>query len=95
MIYINITNSYTTGAKTGIQRVVRELGFRLSKCEDARLVVIVEARVYILADSDEIANFVMVKNFMPKEKLIFSDFKRGDIFFDIDASWGDAYDSLD
>lgn len=95
MIYINITNSYTTGAKTGIQRVVRELGFRLSKCEDARLVVIVEACVYILADSDEIANFVMVKNFMPKEKLIFSDFKRGDIFFDIDASWGDAYDSLD
>lgn len=89
MIYINATNSFQTRVRTGIQRVVRELGKRLSVDPDYRLVAIHGESFYVLQDDDEIAAFMAGESFTPRHRIDLDAIRAGDVFFDVDASWGD------
>lgn len=60
MIYLNVSNSYRSLGKTGIQRVVRELARRLND-EECRLVVIHKSKIYDV--SDNIHDFLNVQSF--------------------------------
>lgn len=89
MIYINVTNSFKTRAKTGIQRVVRELGWRLHGNYGCQLIVLHDGYFHGLQAGEELLGFLDAKEVKPSTRLEWTDFKAGDIFFDIDASWGD------
>lgn len=91
MIYLNVTNTIVTGAKTGIQRVVRELGSRLPQLGQCRLVVFRDSEPYELANSSEVDLFHSGQNFRSGRLMALRDIGRGDVFFDIDASWHDTY----
>lgn len=88
-IYINATNTFQTRAKTGIQRAVRELGRRLSASPGYHIIVLHEGELRILRDRDEMAALLDARAFTPRHRIAMSEFRAGDIFFDIDASWGD------
>ncbi|WP_343293088.1 glycosyltransferase family 1 protein [Vandammella animalimorsus] len=89
MIYLNVSNSHRTRAKTGIQRVVRELSRRLAG-PDCRLIVIQGAQLYDI--SEQLDAFLLAQAFEPSTALPLEQLQPGDLFFDIDASWGDLYD---
>ncbi len=92
MIYLNVTNTYVTRGRTGIQRVVRELGSRLRQMGGCELVVFRDLVLYRLVGSEEIRQFLVGEEFRPREVVALRDLGRGDLFFDMDASWHDTYD---
>lgn len=88
MIYLNVTNSFMTQAHTGIQRVVKKLtGFLLLKSK-YKLVLFKDSEMYVLNEF-EAQRFFLGDLFDPSDILLLSDMNRGDVFFDIDGSWGD------
>ncbi len=94
-LYIDITNTAHTGAKTGIQRVVRELSRRLDT-EPLHIVFLRfhrPDRIYYRFSS---FGDGMAQPFPPPQgsgaALEFSQFTAGDMFFDLDAAWGDPLD---
>ncbi|WP_157667448.1 glycosyltransferase family 4 protein [Comamonas serinivorans] len=89
MIYLNATNSFQTRAKTGIQRVVRELGRRLQGHDDCALVVLHDGAFHAL-DAHELPAFLAGQAFQPARRLGLEALGAGDLFVDLDASWGDA-----
>ncbi|MGZ3183727.1 MAG: glycosyltransferase family 4 protein [Telluria sp.] len=91
MIYLNITNSYVTNARTGIQRVVRELSRRLVDADYA-LIAYYHGRFYLLSD-DETAAFLDGEPGTPSQAFRLDAIRPGDVYFDIDGSWGDPYDT--
>lgn len=92
MIYLNVTNTFITGARTGIQRVVRELGSRLQGWGQCRLIVFRDSAVYELVQPAEVDLFRSGEEFQPGKPMVLRDIGRGDVFFDMDASWHDTYD---
>ena len=91
-IYINVSNTFKTRSKTGIQRVVREVVSRLVKRQDVILITWYKTDFYQLSSVQEITNFLAAHPFEPQKKIKISELNKRDIFFDPDASWGDAYD---
>lgn len=89
MIYLNVSNSHRTRGKTGIQRVVRELCRRLAG-PDCRLLVIQGDQLYDI--SEQLDAFLDAQAFEPVKALPLEQLQPGDVFFDMDASWGDMYD---
>lgn len=84
-IYVDVTNTIATGARTGIQRVVRRLSDELNSNDFVFIFFngahYVEARIHS-------GEFLIDEN--PTEIA----FCRGDVFIDIDASWGDRLDRM-
>lgn len=85
-IYLDVTNTKTTKARTGIQRVVRELcrELEVSSLEGASYIAYSrENKAYrrVALSEDE---FVELSDAEPV------CFARGDVYFDVDGSWGDA-----
>lgn len=91
--YINITNSFQTLGKSGIQRVVKELVLRYYSDNKAILVVFYKRSLYCLEGEKEFTKYFSGRSFIPRKKIPLEVFRKGDIFFDIDASWGDSYDA--
>ena len=91
MIFLNITNSYKTKSHTGIQRVVKQLVARLAS-KPAYKALVIDDRDFFILNEIEIHHFLEGQDSKFSEQLLSSTFKRGDIFFDLDGSWGDAYD---
>lgn len=83
-ILVDITNSYITGARTGIQRVVRELCARLPQELPARLIHF-DAGSFSYIDFEDGEFAPVLENNCSSEVV----FHPGDIYFDMDASWGD------
>lgn len=84
-IYIDVSNTKVTQGRTGIQRVVRELSreLQLNEFEDFTCIAYLRTEntfknVRLLNDE-----FVELENSEP----VF--FAQGDIYFDVDGSWGD------
>lgn len=94
MIYINITNTFRSLAKTGIQRVVREFVSRVSQQENINLVAWYKSDFYSLSSAQEIDSLLNAVHFTPQKTIAIETLKKGDVFFDIDASWGDPYDIM-
>lgn len=92
MIYFNITNSFESAARTGIQRVVKELSSRLVGVTTYRFIVYSRMKFYLLSE-EEVFYYICSRSFYPCSAMEISDFSRGDLFFDIDGSWEDSYDS--
>ncbi|WP_322042798.1 glycosyltransferase family 1 protein [Paraburkholderia sp. J67] len=79
-IFVDVSNTVRTGARTGIQRVVRELACRFD-AESVKLVTYDKGhRHFVPVDlvDDEFQN--------PGSQPV--AFRKGDVYFDIDASWG-------
>jgi len=85
-IFIDVSNTINSRARTGIQRVVREVGERLASNGSATLIY----------TNRELAKFVEVDiatldasgtSRLPKTPAV--TFQRGDLYFDLDASWGE------
>lgn len=85
-VFLDVTNTATTKARTGIQRVVRELSRELGG-------EAVENISYI-AFSRSVNKFKLMSlqddEFVASEDLKEVFFNKGDIYFDVDGSWGDA-----
>lgn len=92
MIYVNISNTYSSMANTGIQRVVREIFRRLYKSKDFSFIVYDQGKFYHLDEQCGSENFLNRKKIKLTDEFKLSKIKPGDIFFDIDASWGDPYE---
>jgi glycosyltransferase involved in cell wall biosynthesis len=85
-IYLDVSNTKTTRARTGIQRVVRELCRELGvgTLEGVHYIAYCrEGKAYkrVALSDDE---FVELSDVEPV------CFARGDLYFDVDGSWGDA-----
>lgn len=91
MIFLNVTNSYATKARTGIQRVVKNLIANLPRLSNYKPVIIKDEQFHILGD-DDLEAFIQNADFELTKPITLDDFESGDIFFDIDGSWGDRYD---
>jgi len=88
--YINVTNTALSMTKTGIQRVVRELTSQLWSKDDIHFICWWKDNFRQL-DDDDLKNLLAAKSVSPKKDVPLSAIKKGDIFLDIDASWGDEY----
>jgi glycosyltransferase involved in cell wall biosynthesis len=93
MIYINVTSTYTTKRRTGIQRVVINLGELLFKDE----------RFCFITYDYKLHTFFKIVNFTSFSDAIYegqcdlltlksSRLTSDDTFFDIDAAWSDGLD---
>ncbi len=91
-IYINVSNTFNRRAKTGIQRVVREVVSRLVCRQDVILIAWSKSAFYQISLAQEVEKFLTAQTFTPQKKVDIAGLQQGDIFFDPDASWGDAYD---
>lgn len=85
-IFLDVTNTKTTKTWTGIQRVVRELSRELQSSAVEHIFFIAYSR------ADKKFKFVALED---DEFFELSDsdrvrFDRGDVYFDVDGSWGDA-----
>lgn len=93
MIYINITSSFTTKRRTGIQRVVANLGEYFI---DNLLYVFItynydDGKFYKLENVSNLTDAIYDNN-CELTPLAFSALNSSDYFFDIDAAWSDAVD---
>ncbi|RWY35603.1 glycosyltransferase family 1 protein, partial [Falsigemmobacter intermedius] len=89
MIYVNASNTLSTGSKTGIQRVVNELCRHFTLCEKYRIIAYFDDGFYIVNNHYNTGP----KEYDPKKiRFDFEDITKGDILFDPDASWRDHYD---
>ncbi|MCC8396976.1 glycosyltransferase family 4 protein [Paraburkholderia sp. MMS20-SJTR3] len=82
VLYVDVTNTIKTGARTGIQRVVREIATRL-RANNVQLVTYqrsLKGFVTVAMNDGDFAS--------SNSELV--TFAEGDIYFDIDASWGDG-----
>ncbi len=93
MIYVNITNSLTTKARTGIQRVVKELVKRLRTSDRYQFVAYSENSFYKVEQAVLWQQYFLCKDVFLNEPFSLDDIVEGDVFLDIDASWGDPYDA--
>ena len=84
-IYVDVTNTVATGAYTGIQRVVRRLSDELNSSEF--VFIFFNGTHYVEAN-------IHSGVFSIDEKPTEITFCRGDVFIDIDASWGDRLDRM-
>ncbi|WP_227731267.1 glycosyltransferase family 4 protein [Yersinia proxima] len=91
MIYVNITSTYQSKRRTGIQRVVVTLSELFSSNVNYK---------FITFDNKSMS-FKIISNYTTISQAIydnecdlltlkFSDLKKGDVFFDIDAAWSDG-----
>ncbi|CAI8864249.1 Glycos_transf_1 domain-containing protein [Pseudomonas donghuensis] len=85
-VFVDVTNTTTTKARTGIQRVVRELSRELQGSAPAPIIYIAYSR------SAKTFKRVALSNdeFVEVEAAPVVCFNRGDVYFDVDGSWGDA-----
>jgi glycosyltransferase involved in cell wall biosynthesis len=85
-IFVDVTNTSTTKARTGIQRVVRELSRELGSGLNGNV-----AYVAYVRDVNRFRFFALVDDeFVALDKGGEVIFNKGDIYFDADGSWGDA-----
>ncbi len=84
-IYIDVSNTIDTKARTGIQRVVRNISLALGALVDVNY-------CYYDKESDSYLLIEKIDEIQSREKIISQklEFSKGDIFFDVDGSWGDA-----
>jgi|GEM_PF-3058584 len=88
--YINVTNTALSMTKTGIQRVVRELASQLWSQGDIQFICWWKDSFRLLEQQD-LENLLKAKSISPKKDIRIDSLQKGDIFLDIDASWGDEY----
>ena len=94
-IYIDISNTYTTRAYTGIQRVVRELSGRLAKTDLPINFLHFEKKkecFYRLPAPDTALDPNQDPPATPGDQFCVSEIGCGDIFIELDAAWGDPLD---
>jgi len=89
--YINVTNTATTMTKTGIQRVVREFTSQLWSQDNINFICWVDDSFRLLEAQQDLDNFLNAKPIKPTKVISLESLATGDIFLDIDASWGDDY----
>ncbi len=84
-IYIDVSNTIDTKARTGIQRVVRNISFALEDLVDVNYCYYNKENdcYFLIENIDEIQSCEKCSS----EKV---EFSKGDIFFDVDGSWGDS-----
>lgn len=85
-VFLDVTNTKTTKARTGIQRVVRELSRELQSSAVEHIYYIAYSRAdkkfkRVVLEDDEFIELDGSDNVC---------FDRGDVYFDVDGSWGDA-----
>ncbi|PHZ28437.1 glycosyltransferase family 4 protein [Yersinia bercovieri] len=91
MIYVNITSTFSSKRKTGIQRVVVTLSEFLSKNINYKFITYDNnnSEFKLISDYECISHAI----YDEECKLLtfnFNELKQGDIFFDIDAAWSDG-----
>lgn len=86
-IFFDVTNTTTTKARTGIQRVVRELSRELQGSSAVENIVYV---AYSRADKKFKRVVLDDDEFVELNDAAQVCFDRGDVYFDVDGSWGDA-----
>ncbi|MDI9219887.1 glycosyltransferase [Pantoea sp. EA-12] len=92
MIYVNITSSVATKRKTGIQRVVVNLGEQLRTDEFCFIAWDYDKNYFKKIVNFESLSEAIYEGKATTEKINFEDMKVGDYFFDVDASWSDGID---
>jgi glycosyltransferase involved in cell wall biosynthesis/predicted GNAT family N-acyltransferase len=98
MLLIDIGNTLRTGSRTGIQRVVRELGYGLKTADPGgtRLIAFDLGRDgYVeLADPEPLRSEVALDAIpaASKRAFDFGTLAAGDVFFEIDAGWNEPLD---
>lgn len=83
VVYVDVTNTVNTGARTGIQRVVRRISNELNS--DKFFFIFFNGKNFLQAN-------LKSGEFSINEDSAIVTFCSGDIFLDIDASWGDRLD---
>jgi glycosyltransferase involved in cell wall biosynthesis len=91
-VYINVSNTFNTRMKSGIQRVVREIVSRLYRDDGIALIAWDKDAFCRLVSSSEITDFLEARHSHPGQRVSLDELTKGDFFFDLDASWGDPYD---
>ena len=91
-VYINVSNTFNTRMKSGIQRVVREIVSRLYRDDGIALIAWDKDAFCRLVSSSEITDFLEARHSQPGQRVSLDELTKGDFFFDLDASWGDPYD---
>ena len=98
MLLIDIGNTLRTGSRTGIQRVVRELGHGLKTADPqgTKLIAFDLAReAYVeLTDPELLRSGVALDAMPPASKRAFDlgALAAGDMFLDIDSAWNEPLD---
>ncbi|EPZ8123181.1 glycosyltransferase family 4 protein [Yersinia enterocolitica] len=91
MIYVNITSTFQSKRRTGIQRVVVTLSELFSTHDNYKFITFDNKKsdFKLISDYDSISQAI----YDDECKLLtlkFNELKKGDIFFDIDAAWSDG-----
>ena len=95
MIYVDISNTLVTSAKTGIQRVVRELSWRLRQSVSDLTLIFFErsqGRYLTLATVGNSPENIFTENINFADGPALDNFSPGDVFVEMDAAWGDPLD---
>ncbi len=87
-VYINVSNTFNTRMKSGIQRVVREIVSRIYRDDGIALIAWDKDAFCRLASSSEITNFLEARHSHPGQRVSLDELTKGDFFFDLDAYSG-------
>lgn len=89
-----MTNTIKSEVKTGIQRVVTELSKRFSQKIEYQLLFYEGSNSYVL-NNNQLQRWILGNKNISRTEFRFSycQIDPGDIFLDLDASWGDCYDA--
>ena len=91
MIYVNITSTFSSKRKTGIQRVVVTLSEFLSKNINYKFITYDNnSSEFKLISDYECISHAIYDDECKLLTLNFNELNQGDIFFDIDAAWSDG-----
>ena len=90
-IYLNVSNTVFTRSRTGIQRVVRQLCAGLV-CDENFIALAWQTKAFYRLTAADVAGLLAAEELSLENKFDFGNIERGDVFFDLDASWADPYD---
>ncbi|AKP32392.1 glycosyltransferase family 4 protein [Yersinia aleksiciae] len=91
MIYVNITSTFQSKRRTGIQRVVVTLSELFSANDNYKFITFDnESSSFKLIAGYDTINQAIYDDECELRTLKYSELKAGDVFFDIDAAWSDG-----
>ncbi|GGF75194.1 hypothetical protein GCM10011332_31510 [Terasakiella brassicae] len=94
-IFINISNTVNSLNTTGIQRVVRQFIIRWQRYDHIVFLGWDGEYFHTIDRADDIDNVINARSITYRSPFILDQYNEGDVFYDIDASWGDSYDIKD
>jgi glycosyltransferase involved in cell wall biosynthesis len=92
-VYVNVSSTANTRAKTGIQRVVRQITAGLYSTDEI-IPIAWQGAGFCVFSSNEFQQFLAAEQLTLEQKIDIGALCKGDMFVDIDASWSDPYDVL-